>query len=492
MNRRNEEEEIENSFDFIIRNPEYKKEIYQIKEEIKQNEDLYKLYGYNKERNLNIVITKVKNISVKDNPNFLNRLLITTKLIEENKLLVENLWLEKNKNTNYNLYVSELTNTIYRNEYNLITLNNYMISTKNTYKDNIQILISIIKTIKYFQKYNFSHCNIHPNNIYINTKKNNLIYFGPPKIVSNYINDSTYLWYSSPEENFIEKDLGFNNDIWSIGCIICELFFINFPLFQSYSPNEKIIKIFDILGFPSYDDVFYINKYQYDSLHKRCSNHSKDNNLFNLLLSPKEKKTNLYNFKVELVNIIKGCLEYNINKRLKLETILNKLEYLNNNIASEFHSQILETINLTEESESNYSNNKNNFSKNNLNKINIINNNKSIESEEFKNLRIDNNINININENNYPSIIIKKENSKVTNITEIKNILNKDKNDKNKNINELEIDDIKYKNNSEKKENNKDYFKELKNNMDKETDEFKELNQSKYNKINNNLNVYRN
>ena len=56
----------------------------------------------------------------------------------------------------------------------------------------------------------------------------------------------------------------------------------------------------------------------------------------------------------------------------------------------------------------------------------------------------------------------------------------------------MEIDDIKYKNNSEKKENNKDYFKELKNNMDKETDEFKELNQSKYNKINNNLNVYRN
>ena len=136
-----DEEEPENPLDFIIRNTEYKKEIYQIKEKIKQNENLYKLYGYNKERNLNIVITKVKNISVKENPNFLNRLLITTKLIEENKLLVENLWLEKNKNTNYNLYVSELTNTIYRNEYNLITLNNYMISTKNTYKDNIQILI---------------------------------------------------------------------------------------------------------------------------------------------------------------------------------------------------------------------------------------------------------------------------------------------------------------------------------------------------------------
>ena len=88
-----EEEEIDNSLDFIIREPEYKKEIYQIKEEIKQNEHLYKLYGINIERKLNVIITKVTNISENENPNFIKRLLITIKLIEENKLLVENLWL---------------------------------------------------------------------------------------------------------------------------------------------------------------------------------------------------------------------------------------------------------------------------------------------------------------------------------------------------------------------------------------------------------------
>ena len=163
-----EEEELDNPLEFIIRNPGYKKEIYQIKEEIKQNEVLFKLYGHNKDRNLSVVITKVMNISEQENPFFPQRLLTTIKLIEENKLLVENLWLEKLLYNYYNLYVSELTNTIYRNEYNLITLNNYMTSTKNTYKDNIQILISIIKTMLYFQKYDFSHMNLHPNNIYIN------------------------------------------------------------------------------------------------------------------------------------------------------------------------------------------------------------------------------------------------------------------------------------------------------------------------------------
>ena len=56
----------------------------------------------------------------------------------------------------------------------------------------------------------------------------------------------------------------------------------------------------------------------------------------------------------------------------------------------------------------------------------------------------------------------------------------------------MEIEDIKYKKISEKKENEKDSFKKFKNNTDREKDEYKELNKSKYNIINNTLNIYRN
>ena len=327
----------------------------------------------------------------------------------------------------------------------------------------------------YFQKYDFSHMNLHPNNIYINIKKNNLIYFGPPKIVKNYTNDSTYLWYSSPEDDFIEKKIDNNyNDIWSLGCIICELFFINFPLFQVYSPKEKIMKIIDILGFPSHQDVDYLNKYQYDSLYKKSLNHLKDNNLFELLLSSKEEKSNLYNVKVQLVDIIKGCLVYNRKKRLKLEDILGRLEYLNNNISSEFHSKILETIKITEDSETN---NSNNYSHSNIN--NIIKN-QSLDSEDFKEINIDNNININFNGKNYPSINLNNNSPNLNNI--LKNNINKEKLDKKRHQNEKEIIDLKYMKKLEKKENIIDYFKEAKNL--KEKDEYKELDKSKYYLIN--------
>ena len=480
-----EEEENENSLNIIMRDPQYKKEIYQIKEEIKQNENLYKLYGNNLERNLNVVITKVINISEKDNPNFPKRLLTTIKLIEENKLLVENLWLEKISRNNYYLYVSELTNTIYRNEYDLITLNNYMCSTKNTYKDNIQILILIVQRMLYFQKYDFSHLNIHPNNIYISIKKRDLIYFGPPKIVKDYTNDCTFLWYSSPEEIFIEDKIYDNNeyskynDIWSLGCIICELFFINFPLFQAYSQNEKINKIIDIIGFPSYKDVDYMNKYQYDSLYKKSLNHSKDNNLFELLLSNKEKKSNLYYFKVELIEIIKGCLCYNIRKRLKLEDILHRLDCLNNNISSEFHSKIYNNINITEESESN------NSSKNNFN-YNDLTINKSLESEEFN--KDKNNI-IKENENKYSFL---EQNNKSNISNKLKNDLKKNYKEIKTNINintSLEKDKI-YMKESAKKNNIIDYFQDIKNK--KEKDKYNELNESKYNIFNNIFLFHRN
>ena len=384
-----EDDEIEN----ILRSKEYKKEIYIINEKIKQNNNIKKLYGYNKERNLNVIITKILNISFEENPNFEKRLLIIIKLIEENKLLVENLWIERTVNNNYNLYISELTNSIYRNEYNLITLNNYMNSAQNTYKENIEILISIIEKMIYFQNINFSHLNINPNNIYINIKNNN-IYFGPPKLVKNYSNDYTYLWYSSPEENYIEDEIWENNmlssysDIWSLGCIICEMFFINFPLFQSYSANDKIFKIIEILGFPEYKDVDYMDIYQYNSLIKKSNNKSKKNNLIGFLLSTeKESMSPLYNFKIELIDIINGCFSYNRKNRMPLEEMLKKLKYLNGNISTEFQSIVSYSINTEESDTSNY------LSSNISNNINDINTN-------TKNVDISKPINLNDNINN--------------------------------------------------------------------------------------------
>ena len=105
-------------------------------------------------------------------------------------------------------------------------------------------------------------------------------------------------------------------------------------------------------GRKEYEDVAYMTKNQYNSLFKYKRKIFSDNNLATFLLSSKEEHSNLYNFKMELIDIINGCFKYNVYNRISLEEILNRLEYLNNNISSEFQSK-LQTIRTNEDSENN-------------------------------------------------------------------------------------------------------------------------------------------
>ena len=330
------EKDIENSLKLVLRDNNYIKDLYLMHDQIKHSKNMYKLYGYNKERKLNVVITKLMNISLKENPNFEKRLLTTIQLIEENQILIENLWLEKQEKLNYTLYISELTNSIYRNDYNLTTLNNYINDNNNSFDDNYSLLKIILQKLKYFESIKFSHLNINPNNIYINIQNNNIVYFGPPKLVKNFSNDCTCLWYSAPEEFYLTNEIlenykyGIANDIWSIGCIICEMFFINFPLFQTYSQTEKISRIFEILGIPKYDYVNYIDKNQYNIIVQKNHNKNKKNKLSDLLLLRKcENKTD--NYKQNLIDIVLGCFKYDINKRINLNNIILRLNYVKKN-----------------------------------------------------------------------------------------------------------------------------------------------------------------
>ena len=242
----------------LQREKEYINSLYTLKKVLSVDKNREKLFGITKEKNFNVIITKISNISFRNNPISQKRLIITTQLIEENIVLIENLWIEETNQGLFNLYISEFTKSTYRNEYNLITLNHYLNEnhTEKSYKNNIIILLQILQKLKdLHNNKKFAHLNLCPNNIYFN-KNNQNIYFGPPKIFQYLNNDFSSLWYSSPEECYIEKRieedfiLGIKNDIWSLGCILCEMFFIVSPLFQVFSKREKMKKVIEILGVP--------------------------------------------------------------------------------------------------------------------------------------------------------------------------------------------------------------------------------------------------
>lgn len=57
------------------------------------------------------------------------------------------------------------------------------------------------------------------------------------------------LWYRPPDVLLGSKSYGTAIDIWSVGCIMAELF-LGYPLFRGRDNKEQIIAIFKIIGTP--------------------------------------------------------------------------------------------------------------------------------------------------------------------------------------------------------------------------------------------------
>ena len=335
----------ENNFIYsLLRDKEYIDSLYIIEKSIIIDKNVEKIYGLTREKNFNIIITKYSNILLKQNSIEYKRLTSTTDLIEENIVLVENLWLEEINDENssiYNLYISEFTKAIYRNEYNLINLNYYFNSnhTETSYKQNIIILLQLLQKIKSIHNNNnFAHLNLSPNDIYFN-KNDQRIYLTPPKIVKNIQPPIPIFWYTPPEEIYIEKKImenlnnGIKYDIWSIGCILCEMFFVVTPLFQSFSQREKMKKIIDILGVPEIEDIDYMSNQEYSFI--QSTNESGINNynkLKEILLTDDNEIINFStvnnNIKKIILEIIIKCLCYNRNKRITIDEMINQIDYL--------------------------------------------------------------------------------------------------------------------------------------------------------------------
>ena len=408
-----------NSLYTLQRDKDYINSLYVLKNTIIIDKNVEKMYGKTKEKNLNVIITKISNICFKNNAATEKRLISTTQLIEENIVLVENLWLEEMDKGIYTLYLSEFTKSTYRNEYNLISLNHYLNEnhTDKSYKLNIIIILQILQKLNDIHSNNkFAHLNLCPNSIYFN-KNNQNIYFGPPKIFQFFNNDYSYLWYSSPEECYIgkhiEEDLqsGVKNDIWSIGCILCEMFFIVCPIFQAFSKREKMKKIIDILGIPPFEEIDYMSNQEYSFIQSTEENIKTTNKLKEILLSNQQEisYTSINsNIKKIIFEIIYKCFNFNRNKRISIYEMINQIDYLYDRYIKEKPMKIdaMNVIDRDNLIQLNAPITKGSKIKNNLNNTNVYNNSSGSylipfgEDNKIINKNFNEDLNINLNESN--------------------------------------------------------------------------------------------
>ena len=117
----------------------------------------------------------------------------------------------------------------------------------------------MLRSLAYIHNMGICHRDIKPQNILIDIKDHRLVLcdFGSAKILGKGESSVAYIcsrYYRAPELILGEEFYGLEIDIWSIGCVIAEMF-LGEPIFCGKSSKDQFLKIMNVLGTPSELDV---------------------------------------------------------------------------------------------------------------------------------------------------------------------------------------------------------------------------------------------
>ena len=194
------------------------------------------------------------------------------------------------------------------------------------------IMFQILNGVKYIHDNYILHRDIKPANILITNKGEvKLADFGLSRFYEKrknqwkaYTNSVETLWYRAPELLMSESFYKTSIDMWSVGCVMAELF-IKQPLFKEQNAFNQIKNILNIIGRPSDEDLaryYRINEGSNPELIDSVLPEKGEFSDFEGTLESLDKTGFLKRDSLAM-KLIKGMLTFNINKRLSAEQALN-------------------------------------------------------------------------------------------------------------------------------------------------------------------------
>ena len=320
-------------------------------------------------------VYKTYDISEKDKPDEQKNYIVVKKM--ENKLFIEGInfsalreikILKEIKHKN----ILELLDVFYDRtnlylSYELLDfdLSDLIINSKNIILNESiikSIMLQIFVGIDVVHKHNVIHRDLKPHNILISKTKGllKIADFGMARYMSSYERGMTKNlvtpWYRSPELFFGSSSYSTSADIWSIGCIMGELYQKE-PLFPGDGDIQILTKIFYLLGIPNEvsladsnnnfnnnnnnnDGIDYYNM-KFNDCYVVHSNNSNCNNNIDNSYNHWEGVSELINFKTfvqgdvvgiknyfntiskEAIDLLEKCLHLDPLKRITAENAIN-------------------------------------------------------------------------------------------------------------------------------------------------------------------------
>ena len=196
------------------------------------------------------------------------------------------------------------------------------------------IMFQIVSGVKYIHDNYILHRDIKPANILIKNKGEvKLADFGLSRFFEKrknhwkaYSNNVVTLWYRAPELLLSECYYKTSIDIWSVGCVMAELF-TKQPLFKEQNPLNQIKAIFNFIGRPKEEELmryYKINEGSIDFPKNLESIMPESGEVVELDKKLIEMDKTKYLKDCEpALNLITGLLTFNVNKRLNADLALN-------------------------------------------------------------------------------------------------------------------------------------------------------------------------
>ena len=197
------------------------------------------------------------------------------------------------------------------------------------------IMFQILSGVKYIHDNYILHRDIKPANILmLNKGQVKLADFGISRFFEKrknqwkaYTNSVETLWYRAPELLLSECYYKTSIDMWSVGCVMAELF-TKQPLFKEQNAANQIKAIFNFIGRPKEEELtryYKINEGISPEFPKNLETIMPESgeiidiekNLVEL------DKTKYLGESKSALDLIKGLLIFNVNKRLSADQALN-------------------------------------------------------------------------------------------------------------------------------------------------------------------------
>lgn len=197
------------------------------------------------------------------------------------------------------------------------------------------IVYQILKCLKYMHSADLLHRDLKPSNVLLNSEcRVEVADFGLARSVHAKNKESAPIlteyvatrWYRAPEILLGSTKYTKGVDMWSMGCIIGEMY-LGKPMFPGTSTLNQIEKVLEVIGKPTKEDIVSIQSKQAAAI------------IDSLKITKRKNIKDLFpSMSMEGLDLMKKLLQFNPNKRPTVEQAL-KHAYI-----AQFHCEEEETV----------------------------------------------------------------------------------------------------------------------------------------------------